>query len=111
MPNYLETTVPGETRRRAHRIIIYNQDGTTPKVLISTEDRINLVGGASEYVERDAVAAEFDPVVLSESFPLVSIATGEPLGASMTGLELMVGVQSWVLYKMIQNDTPAPEGG
>ena len=34
MPNYSETSVPGETRRRAHRLDIQNWDGTIPQVLI-----------------------------------------------------------------------------
>lgn len=108
MPNYLETTVPGETRRRAHQLMINNQEGTVPTVVINTQDRINLVGGAHEYVSRPSILAVFDEVGLTETLPLINADTGAPLGGEMSGLELMVAVQSWVLFKMMQSDTPAP---
>lgn len=43
---------------------------------------------------------------------VVADATGGPLGPVMTGAQLMVAVQSWVLHQMLKRDAPAPaEGG
>lgn len=112
MPNYAETTTPGEMRRRAHHIEIDNPEGGVPVVAIFEQDRINLADGSREYVSRGTVFAHFDAAGLVEEFPLVDIATGAPLGPVMTGAQLMVAVQSWVLHRMLKRDAPAPaEGG
>ena len=109
MPNYAETTAPGETRRRAHRLIIRSVEGEPPEVLINTQDRINLADGSREFVERGAIAARFDAVGQAFEFPLVDIDTGQSLGRTMTGAELMVAVQSWVLAQMMAADAAPPE--
>jgi len=113
MPNYAETTAPGAVRRRAHRIEIDNPDGGVPAVMLYEQDRINLADGSREYVPRGALVAHFDADGLVEEFPLVDIATGAPLGPVMTGVQLMVAVQSWVLHQMMKRDAPAApaEGG
>lgn len=112
MPNYLETSVPGETRRRAHRLDIQNWDEAVPTVNIHMQDRINLATGGRVYVDVPGTFARFDAEGLAETFPLVNIDTGEPLGATMSGLELMVAVQSWTLMQMQKADqrpaSPAP---
>lgn len=112
MPNYTETTVPGDTRRRAHQLTVINPEDGVPVVQLQTQDRINLLSGEREYVNRDAFTAHFDAEGLAESFDLVNVDTGEPLGQSMTGLQLMVAVQSWTLKQMLKRDAalaPAPE--
>ena len=112
MPNYSETLVPGETRRRAHYLSINNVEGQSPAVTITTQDRINLANGEREYVTRDQFVALFDEDGLGEVFQLINIENGQPLSQSMTGLQLMVAVQSWVLHQMMKRDAalaPAPE--
>lgn len=112
MPNYTETTAPGDTRRRVYHLEIRNPDAGFPEVQLQTQDRINLLSGEREHVHRDTFIARFDADGLAESFDLVNVDTGEPLGQSMTGLQLMVAVQSWTLKQMIKRDAalaPAPE--
>ena len=120
MPNYTETTAPGDTRRRAYHLEIRNPDAGFPEVQLQlqTQDRINLLSGEREYVHRDTFISRFDAEGLAESFDLVNVDTGEPLGQSMTGLQLMVAVQSWTLKQMLKRDAalapapePEPEGG
>lgn len=107
MPNYNETQISGDTRRRAYRIEIDNHEGKIPVVTIATQDRINLLNGSREYISRGVIFAQFDQRGLEESFPLVNIETGESMGASMSGLDLMAAVQSWVLHQMVKSDPPA----
>lgn len=112
MPNYTETTVPGDTRRRVYHLEIRNPDAGFPEVQLQTQDRINLLDGGREYVNRDTFISRFDADGLAESFDLVNVDTGAPLGQSMTGLQLMVAVQSWTLKQMLKRDAalaPAPE--
>lgn len=86
MPNYTETSTPGDARRRAHQLTVINSDGDVPAVQLQTQDRINLLSGEREYVHRDTFIARFDAEGLAESFDLVNVDTGAPLGQSMTGL-------------------------
>ena len=112
MPNYTETSTPGDTRRRVYHLEIRNPDAGFPEVQLQTQDRINLLSGEREYVHRDTFIARFDADGLAESFDLVNVDTGEPLGQSMTGLQLMVAVQSWTLKQMLKRDAalaPVPE--
>lgn len=112
MPNYTETSTPGDTRRRTYYLEIRNPEASFPEAQLQTQDRINLLSGEREYVHRDTFIARFDAEGLAESFDLVNVDTGEPLGQSMTGLQLMVAVQSWALKQMLKRDAalaPAPE--
>ena len=99
MANYKNTNVPGESRRRAYKISIYNPADTDEysgrpkqilKAIFEMEDKINMADGSSILVPAGEMVVLLDESTLSTEYASVDIATGEVnIENTRTGLEIM----------------------
>ena len=103
MANYKNTTVPGESRRRAYKISIYNPADTskdtggaprqTLRVIFEMEDKINMADGSSILVPVGDMTVLLDETTLTTNYAAVDIETGEidPTN-TRTGLQIMYSI-------------------
>lgn len=100
MANYKNTSAPGESRRRAYKISIYNPADTNDetsgrpkqilKAIFEMEDKINMADGSSILVPAGEMVVLLDESTLSTKYAAVDIATGEiNIENTRTGLEIM----------------------
>lgn len=103
MPNYKSTNAPGESRRRAYKISIYNPADTskdaggvprqTLRVIFEMEDKINMADGSSILVPVGDMTVLLDELTLAQSYAAVDIVTGEvDPENTRTGLEIMMTI-------------------
>ena len=103
MANYKHTTVPGESRRRAYKISIYNPADTstepggaprqTLRAIFEMEDKINMADGSSILVPVGDMTVLLDETTLTTNYAAVDIETGEidPTN-TRTGLQIMYSI-------------------
>lgn len=103
MANYKHTTVPGESRRRAYKISIYNPADTsmdtggiprqTLRVIFEMEDKINMADGSSILVPVGDMTVLLDEITLAQTYAAVDIVTGEvDPENTRSGLEIMMTI-------------------
>jgi hypothetical protein len=103
MANYKSTNAPGESRRRAYKISIYNPADTskdtggvprqTLRVIFEMEDKINMADGSSILVPVGDMTVLLDELTLAQSYAAVDIVTGElDPENTRTGLEIMMTI-------------------
>lgn len=103
MANYKSTNVPGESRRRAYKISIYNPADTskdvggaprqTLRVIFEMEDKINMADGSSILVPAGDMTVLLDELTLAQTYAAVDIVTGEvDPENTRTGLEIMATI-------------------
>ena len=103
MANYKSTNVPGESRRRAYKISIYNPADTstepggaprqTLRVIFEMEDKINMADGSSILVPVGDMTVLLDELTLSQNYAAVDIVTGEvDPENTRTGFEIMMTI-------------------
>lgn len=103
MANYKSTNVPGESRRRAYKISIYNPADTskdvggvprqTLRVIFEMEDKINMADGSSILVPVGDMTVLLDELTLAQNYAAVDIVTGEvDPENTRTGLEIMATI-------------------
>lgn len=103
MANYKNTNVPGESRRRAYKISIYNPADTskdvggvprqTLRVIFEMEDKINMADGSSILVPVGDMTVLLDELTLAQNYAAVDIVTGEvDLEDTRTGYEIMMTI-------------------
>lgn len=103
MANYKSTNVPGESRRRAYKISIYNPVDTskdvggvprqTLRVIFEMEDKINMADGSSILVPAGDMTVLLDELTLAQTYAAVDIVTGEvDPENTRTGLEIMMTI-------------------
>lgn len=103
MANYKNTNVPGESRRRAYKISIYNPADTskdvggiprqTLRVIFEMEDKINMADGSSILVPVGDMTVLLDELTLAQNYAAVDIVTGElDLENTRTGFEIMMTI-------------------
>ena len=103
MANYKSTNVPGESRRRAYKISIYNPADTsrdtggiprqTLRVIFEMEDKINMADGSSILVPVGDMTVLLDEITLAQNYAAVDIVTGEvDPENTRTGLEIMATI-------------------
>ena len=101
--NYLPTTNPGTTRRRAKFVELINQAGGEPYIRWHEEDQIHMADGTYRFVPTGTLDTAVTPESLTESFPMVHPDTGEPIGL-MTGQHLHLAIQSYYVHLAKQRD-------
>ena len=103
MANYKSTNVPGESRRRAYKISIYNPADTskdvggvprqTLRVIFEMEDKINMADGSSILVPVGDMTVLLDELTLAQTYAAVDIVTGEvDPEDTRTGYEIMMTI-------------------
>lgn len=103
MANYKNTNVPGESRRRAYKISIYNPADTskdvggvprqTLRVIFEMEDKINMADGSSILVPVGDMTVLLDELTLAQTYAAVDIVTGEvDPEDTRTGYEIMMTI-------------------
>lgn len=103
MANYKNTNVPGESRRRAYKISIYNPADTskdvggipreTLRVIFEMEDKINMADGSSILVPVGDMVVLLDELTLAQTYAAVDIVTGEvDPENTRTGFEIMMTI-------------------
>lgn len=103
MANYKSTNVPGESRRRAYKISIYNPADTskdvggvprqTLRVIFEMEDKINMADGSSILVPVGDMTVLLDELTLAQNYAAVDIVTGEvDPENTRTGFEIMMTI-------------------
>ena len=103
MANYKNTNVPGESRRRAYKISIYNPADTskdvggiprqTIRVIFEMEDKINMADGSSILVPVGDMVVLLDELTLAQTYAAVDIVTGEvDPENTRTGFEIMMTI-------------------
>lgn len=103
MANYKSTNVPGESRRRAYKISIYNPADTsmdvggvprqTLRVIFEMEDKINMADGSSILVPVGDMTVLLDELTLAQTYAAVDIVTGEvDPENTRTGFEIMMTI-------------------
>ena len=103
MTNYKNTNVPGESRRRAYKISIYNPADTsaepggvprqTLRIIFEMEDKINMADGSSILVPVGDMTVLLDELTLAQNYAAVDIATGEiDPENTRTALEIMMTI-------------------
>ena len=98
--NINEQEISGTTHERYSQVTInygYNQTPTIQltkeKITLYGDETINKVIGVKQY--------NFDP---AEVIDLMNPLTGEPIGATMTQQELMVGVYSYCIKRLLEDN-------
>ena len=85
MANYMHTTEPGTSRRRASQIIINNpaqpliDDGSAPAVAsvkFVMQDRIVMADGSEMFIEVGTLTRNLDADTLAKLYPSVNADTG-----------------------------------
>lgn len=103
MANYKSTNTPGESRRRAYKISIYNPADTskdvggvprqTLRVIFEMEDKINMADGSSILVPVGDMTVLLDELTLAQNYAAVDIVTGEvDPEDTRTGYEIMMTI-------------------
>lgn len=111
MADYKETEVAGTSWQRFSRVVIENPRNGAPSVLC-VEQRVTNLGEDQPEIIQDIgnLGFPFDPAAV---IPVVNPETMEPTGETITGMDIYVGIYSYVMMMAAARDaalqpTPAP---
>lgn len=104
MADYKETAVTGTQWQRCCGVTISNPRAGQPMVEMQ-EEVVAVVGGNTFSQTAQGLKFPFDP---AEVITLRDPRTGEPIGTSMTGMDLYVALYSLYIQKALQRDAEAP---
>lgn len=102
MANYNESNINGVSWQRAKSILIRNEYGKTPEVIVEKEKLIHSDG---DVIAAPVRGIRFTFSDITETFPLVDPLNDDaPLGSEGNAGMLQVMLHSFILHKMKQED-------
>jgi hypothetical protein len=101
--DYLESQVSGTKYRRCRMVLIQNEKNQVPS-MEGVEEEIVDIGGKILKTNVGSVRDVLTADTMGTSFPLVHPDTLDPLGATMTYMELSIAIQSWYHFVAERRD-------
>lgn len=101
MPDYKETAVSGTQWQRCTAVVVMNPLNATPTIRMDEEIVANF-GGETFSKSVPGIQIDFDPAMV---IPLLDPQTGEPVGTTMTGLEVYVVLYSLYIKQATERDS------